>query len=150
MPITIRIAHVFRALQGVTGLDPVAAARVAPFNEGASDPGELLDQDDNNEDEEDSQEKDKENKAPSVVPATPCIRKCECAASVTPATILKKKKLTGAASTIDGLSQSIGIFGDKVFERNINAVDAYLALDRDDEGFFQMWIEDKLESIENN
>jgi hypothetical protein len=48
MPVTIRGAHVFHASQGVTGLD--------------SDPGELLDQDDDNEDEEDSQEKDKENK----------------------------------------------------------------------------------------
>jgi hypothetical protein len=52
MPVTIRGAHVFRASQGVTGLDPVAAARVAPFDEGASDPGELLDQDDDNEDED--------------------------------------------------------------------------------------------------
>lgn len=135
MPVTICGAHVFHPLWGVTRLDAVATAPAPPFND------ELLDQDNNDHaDKEDSQDRNKENKvclSYSVVyvvltfdrlrllfqpPLT--FENVNVQPQLHPPPLSKKKKLTGAVSTIDGLSQSISAFSDKVC--NVLAMDPSL------------------------
>ncbi|KAF8155459.1 hypothetical protein B0H34DRAFT_859849 [Crassisporium funariophilum] len=173
MPTTLCGTHVFRPTQGISGLD--ASATVGPA---ASD----SDSEDAQADKDDGESVEQETDVEVSVVAPH--RNAEVKFSVnTPA----RRRATASSHAIDGLTQSISVFGRdlctvlamdpklrtphrrkeaitraqtedwlpiqaqltfvRVLEKDIQAVDAYLALNPEREDFYRLWIED---TVANN